>query len=74
MGTVAFTRSLKVRHHSDSAQTLAATPTKPAATREVHHPEFGGFDILSHQRAKGGVFGGCIPSQFRMVHRDRELE
>ena len=47
MGTVAFTPSLKVRRHWDSAQTLAANPTKPASTREVHHWEFAVFDILS---------------------------
>ena len=40
MGTVAFTPSLKVRRHWDSAQTLAANPTKPASTREVIHLVF----------------------------------
>ena len=47
MGTVAFTPSLKVRRHWDSAQTLAANPTKPASTREVLHLVFRVFDILS---------------------------
>ena len=47
MGTVAFTPSLKVRRHWDSAQTLAANPTKPASTREDHRAEFAVFDILS---------------------------
>ena len=62
MGTVAFTPSLKVRRHWDSAQTLAANPTKPASTREVFHPEFGVFDINS--LTKGGVFGGCMVDGF----------
>ena len=47
MGTVAFAGSLKVPRHWDSAQTLAANPTKPASTREVIHLVFRVFDILS---------------------------